>query len=344
MLTNIKKNKQMKFFKTIVFILIAVSLILIFSYNRSINRTDNYGVEKQFVIENGQGLGVIVKNLKKEKLIHSEIYFKVYSVLSGKQGSFRSGEYFLSSKLNIKQIVAELTKPVFLKPEEKLTFIEGWNLKNYNEAILKSNLDNKDDFLKQIEKNYVNDFSFLKDKPQSKSLEGYLFPDTYTFYTDVKSENIVRKMLFNFDRKLTNKMRTDISTQGKTIYEIVTMASVVEKEVRSANDMKIVSGIFWDRIKNGQALESCATLAYILGVNKAQYSYEDTRIDSPYNTYINRGLPAGPIANPGLKAIEAAIYPEYTGYNYFLTASETGETIFSKTYQEHLNNKNKFIK
>jgi UPF0755 protein len=122
------------------------------------------------------------------------------------------------------------------------------------------------------------------------------------------------------------------------------MASVIEKEVRSANDMKIVSGIFWNRIKNGQALESCATLAYILGVNKSQYSYEDTRINSPYNTYINRGLPAGPIANPGLKAIEAAIYPEDTAYNYFLTASETGETIFSKTYQEHLNNKNKYIK
>jgi UPF0755 protein len=264
--------------------------------------------------------------------------------LSGRQGSFRSGEYNLSSKMNIKEIVAELTKPVFLKPEEKITFIEGWNIKNYNEAILKSNLENKDDFLKQSEKNYSDEFSFLQDKPKGKNLEGYLFPDTYRFYTDIKSEEIVVKMLSNFNKKLTDKMRADISAQNKTIYEIVTMASVIEKEVRSADDMKIVSGIFWDRIKNGQALESCATLAYILGVNKAQYSYEDTRIDSPYNTYINRGLPAGPIANPGLKALEAAIYPEYTGYNYFLTATETGETIFSKTYQEHLNNKNKYIK
>lgn len=345
MLTNIKKkDNQMKIFKTLIFILIAVFLVLIFSYNRSINRTNNNGPEKQFVIESGQGLGIISKNLKNEKLIHSKTYFKVYAVLSGRQGSFRSGDYNLSSKMNIKEIVAELTKPVFLKAEEKITFIEGWNIENYNEAILKSNLENKADFLKQSQKNYSEEFSFLKDKPKNKSLEGYLFPDTYRFYVDIKSDDMIKKMLSNFDKKLSEQMRADISAQGKTIFEIVTMASVIEKEVRSANDMKIVSGIFWNRIKNGQALESCATLAYILGVNKSQYSYEDTRINSPYNTYINRGLPAGPIANPGLKAIEAAIYPEHTAYNYFLTASETGETIFSKTYQEHLNNKNKYIK
>jgi UPF0755 protein len=198
--------------------------------------------------------------------------------------------------------------------------------------------------LELVEEDYSKDFSFLKDKPKNKNLEGYLFPDTYRFFTDVSGEEVILKMLSNFDNKLAPKMREDISSQGKTIFEIITMASVIEKEVRSEKDMKIVSGIFWDRIKNGQALESCATLAYILGVNKPQYSYEDTRIKSPYNTYINRGLPAGPIANPGIKAIEAAIYPEYTGYNYFLTASETGETIFSRTYEEHLINKNKYIK
>ena len=101
---------------------------------------------------------------------------------------------------------------------------------------------------------------------------------------------------------------------------------------------------FWNRIKNGQALESCASLAYILGVNKSQYSYEDTRVDSPYNTYLHRGLPPGPIANPGLKAIEAAIYPQETNYNYFLTATESGKTIFNESYEQHLIDKNKYIK
>lgn len=108
--------------------------------------------------------------------------------------------------------------------------------------------------------------------------------------------------------------------------------------------MKIVSGIFWDRIANGQRLESCATLAYILGESKPQYTLADTQINSPYNTYRNDGLPPTPINNPGLKAIRAALYPTKTDYNYFLSRPDTGETVFSKIYQEHLANKAKYLK
>lgn len=339
-----QKNKKMKNFKTLFFVLIIAFFVLIFSYNRSINYNNNNGSEKSFIIESGQGLNTISKNLKNEELISSKFYFKIYALLSGRQGSFRSGEYVLSSKMNIKEIVAELTKPVYLKVEEKITFIEGWNINDYNQAILKSNLEDKNNFLAESKKDYSDEFSFLRDKPKNSSLEGYLFPDTYRFYYDIKSDELIKKLLANFDKKLNEQMRADISAQGKTIYEIVTMASIIEKEVRSAKDMKIVSGIFWNRIKNKQALESCATLAYILGVNKAQYTYEDTRVQSPYNTYINRGLPPGPIANPSFKALEAAIYPEETDYNYFLTATDSGETIFSRTYEEHTRNKNKYIK
>src|SRR3989339_277763 len=165
----------------------------------------------------------------------------------------------------------------------------------------------------------------------------------YKIYEDATPNDIVQKMLKNLDQKLTPKMRDDIKKQGKTIYEIITMASIIEKEVRSFGDMKLVSGVFWNRINSGRALESCASLAYILGVNKPQYTIEDTNIDSPYNTYKNPGLPPGPIANPGFNAITAAIYPDKTDYNYFLSAS-TGETIFSKTYDEHLRNKAKYLK
>jgi len=122
------------------------------------------------------------------------------------------------------------------------------------------------------------------------------------------------------------------------------MASLIEKEVRTSEDMKIISGIFWQRIENRQGLESCATLAYILGVNKPQYSVVDTKIDSPYNTYKHRGLPPSPIANPGLNAITAAIYPKETDYNYFLSDPATGQTIFSRTLGEHNLNKAKYLK
>jgi len=339
-----KQNNNIKKLNQILIILTLLFLSIIVIYNRKIKISVGSNLDKKFIIESGQGLSNIADDLKEEGLIKSKFFFKVYAKVNGQQASFRSGSFDLNTDMNIKEITEELTKKNYLKPEEKLTFIEGWTLKDYSDLLSKSNLSGTEDFLKLVERDYSRDFSFLKDKPKNKNLEGYLFPDTYRFFTDVSGEEVVLKMLSNFDNKLTPKMREDISSQGKTIFEIITMASVIEKEVRSEKDMKIVSGIFWDRIKNGQALESCATLAYILGVNKPQYSYEDTRIESPYNTYINRGLPAGPIANPGIKAIEAAVYPEYTGYNYFLTASETGETIFSRTYEEHLINKNKYIK
>ncbi len=328
-------------------------------YFQMINTSSKNGEDSVFIIERGQGVSAISKNLKKEKLIKSEFIFKIYVIISGKQIDFKEGSYILSPQMSIKQIARELTPKIFLKSEEKITFIEGWNLRDYGKALDGRNLTNYNDFLflvgeplidyrrfstKTYPRDYSGEFDFLKDKPKHYSLEGYLFPDTYRFFVDSGSDDIVKKMLSNFDRKMTMSMREDIASQGKTIYEILTMASIIEKEVRSDKDMRIVSGIFWGRIKSGQAMESCATLAYILGVNKAQYTFEDTRIESPYNTYINRGLPPGPISNPGLNAIMASIYPEKTEYNYFLTDSTSGETIFSKTYQEHLVNKNKYIK
>ena len=180
--------------------------------------------------------------------------------------------------------------------------------------------------------------------PDNADLEGFLFPDTYRIDKAAAAADIIKKMLDNFQRKLTPAMLEEIKRQNKSVYEIIALASLVEKEVRTADDMKIVSGIFWQRIKNRQGLESCATLAYILGVNKAQYSVADTKIDSPYNTYKYRGLPPGPIANPGLNAITAAIYPEETDYNYFLSDPATGQTIFSRTLGEHNLNKAKYLK
>ncbi len=342
-----KTKNNLIIFKNLILLLIAFSLILVIYYYRGINFSYNVDQEYNFEIKSGESLGSIIDNLEDVGLIKSKIIFKLHALLSGKQSSFRSGIYVLNSKMNVKEISEILTEKIFLKQEKKLTFIEGWNLRDYAKLLEENSLISQDNFFLlsgealDSHNNSFLEFSFLS---ENSNLEGYLFPDTYRFFVDERAEDIIRKMLSNFDRKLNSQMRTDIASQGKSIHEIITMASIIEKEVRSDKDMKMVSGIFWNRIKNGQALESCASLAYILGVNKSQYSYEDTRINSPYNTYINRGLPPGPIANPGLKAIEAAIYPEPSNYNYFLTSSETGETIFSRTYEEHLSNKYKYIK
>lgn len=258
-------------------------------------------------------------------------------------------------------------KPVELetRPEKTVRFIEGWTSRNMGQYLEDQGIWQSEEFLvavgfpqldysqeKELSKplDFSNRFSFLEDKPKNRGLEGYLYPDTYRIYAASSTPaDLIEKMLLNFDKRLTAQMRADIAKQGKTIYEIVTMASLLEKEAPinyssgDNKDARIISGIFWDRIKVGQALQSCASLAYILGVNKAQYSTEDTQIESDYNTYKYRGLPPGPISNPGILAIEAAIYPISTNYNYFLTPAGSKDIIYAATYQEHLLNKNKYL-
>jgi UPF0755 protein len=301
-----------------------------------------------FIVSQGETIRQVAEKLQKEKFIKSAFYFK-YIIWRGHL-TVKAGEYSISPSFSAKEIAKILTSGEALSQEISIRIIEGWNNKDIGAYLDKENIVISKDFL-ALAKTPLKEWrfrfarpDFLNDAPQAAGLEGYLFPDTYRIYQDATAEDIFFKMLDNFNKKLTPEMRQEIKRQKKTIYEIVTMASVIEKEVRTSEDMKIVSGIFWDRIKHGQALESCATLAYVLGVNKTQYTYEDTKINSPYNTYKYRGLPPGPIANPGLNAVKAAIYPENTEYNYFLSDPATGKTVYGKTLDEHNYNKAKFLK
>ncbi|MFA7663080.1 MAG: endolytic transglycosylase MltG, partial [Patescibacteria group bacterium] len=172
---------------------------------------------------------------------------------------------------------------------------------------------------------------------------GYIFPDTYHITTTATAEEIMDKALSNFGNKLTPELRAEIKAQGKTIYEIITLASIVENEVAKAEDMKIVAGIFWNRLDIGMGLQSDATINYITSGKTTRPTADDLKIDSPYNTYKYRGLPPGPIANPGIASIEAVINPTKTDYLYFLTTPDK-QTIFSKTFEEHVAAKNKYLK
>ncbi len=346
--------------KVLIILFILAFFVASFFYSRAVNRSaDKNGKDVVFVISNGQGVNQISENLYDQKLIKSKFYFEVYLWRQGLEGKIQAGEYILNPILSIKEIADIFVEGKTTENENIITTIEGWNVREIGQYFEKEGIFQSEELLELVgfpmidyrynveinkPKDYSAQFSFLADKPDYVGLEGYLFPDTYRIFNNASLDDIVVKMLDNFDKKLTSEMRDDIKTQGKTIYEIVTMASLVEKEVRSYEDMRIVSGIFWDRIKNRQALESCATLAYVLGENKKQYTLEDTKIDSPYNSYENLGLMPGPISNPGLNAIKAAIYPEYTEYNYFLTATETGETIFSETFDKHIGNKAIYLK
>lgn len=306
-----------------IFLLVIFSTSLFFWYQ--VEAPLSHAEDKRvFYIEPGQGVKEIAANLKKENLIRSDWVFETYVWLNKKTKNLQAGKYELSPSMNIAQIADKFVKGKVIKDWIKVTIPEGWTNQQIKERLLTLGLINETD-----------------DIPLE--LQGYLFPDTYYFKKNTSINTIIKKMTDNFNKKITEDLKEEVEKQGKSLYEILIMASILEKEVKSDEDRIIVSGIFWKRLENNYPLESCATIAYILGKDKWRYSYEDTRIESPYNTYINTGLPPTPINNPGLSTIKAAIYPKYTDYNFFLTDPETGKTIFSKTLEEHNANKRKYF-
>src|SRR3989338_4588890 len=178
---------------------------------------------------------------------------------------------------------------------------------------------------------------------KQKKIEGYLFPDTYEIFLEEGVAGAVNKMLANFEEKITQGLREEIEAQGKSLSDIIIMASLIEKEVRTMADKKTVSGVLWKRMGIGMPLQVDAAIAYIKGGKITKISLEDLKIDSPYNTYKNKGLPQGPICSPGLDSIIAAIYPQKTSYFYYLS-TPAGRTIFSATLAEHNAAKNRYLR
>ncbi|MCK5510190.1 endolytic transglycosylase MltG [Candidatus Parcubacteria bacterium] len=340
--------------KKLIFIIIPLALIalcgfyFVYNYNICANNIGN-SEDVIFKVASGESVKQIAENLFEKDLIRSKFYFLLYVKNQDKENALQAGEYNLNSLISIKDVVLALASGRALSKERDIKIIEGWRLTDIGEYLEKENISTKQKFLSLTESAFDWQFDFEKPKilneiPNNASLEGFLFPDTYRIYNDDNETIVIKKMINNFAGKFTAEMVEDVAKQGRDIFEIVTMASIIEKEVRGYEDMRVVSGLFWNRIKNRQGLESCATLAYILGIDKPVYSLDDTKIKSDYNTYQNLGLPPGPICNPGLNAIRAAIYPVDTEYNYFLSRSDNGKTVFSKTYQEHLLNKAKYLR
>jgi UPF0755 protein len=345
----------MKYFLVILILIIFFSCIFVYQGIYLPKEPDSTEAVT-FLVEKGEGAKEVSINLKKEGLIRWKSLFRAYVLIKGISGELKAGGYSLSKSMNIPEIVEKIASGEVIK--KKITIIEGWNLRDIGWYF-----ENKGEFLAEelfelvgfplidyskttdlpLPKDFSQEFNFLEDKPKNLALEGYLFPDTYEILPQATLEDIVKKTLTNFDKKLNQDLRGEISSLGKTIFETVTMASLIEKEVKTLEDKKIVSGILWKRLKNNMPLQVDATIAYITAKKTTEVSAEETKIDSPYNTYKYRGLPLGPICNPGLESIEAAIYPEDSEFWYYLSTPE-GETIFSKTLEEHNAAKAKYLR
>ncbi len=283
-----------------------------------------------FTLEKGQGAKQISIALKEQGIVKYGSIFRFYALMIGKAEKLQAGSYEVSSAMSIAQIVSKFLSGDVIT--EKLTIVEGWDLRDISKYFVEQGISKDGELLTLAKKDYSFGLDSLKDKPKDADLEGYLFPDTYEFIPGTSTEDILKKILSTFDDKFTPELRAEIARQNKSIFEIVTMASLIEKEVKSPEDKKMVSGILWKRIDIGMPLQVDATVVYV--INK-QPSLEDLQIDSPYNTYRFYGLPKGPISSPGLDSIIAAIYPTESNYLFYLSAAEDGRTIFSKTFAEH---------
>jgi UPF0755 protein len=300
--------------------------------------------KKTVLIEKGENALVVGEKLSKSGVIGSK-YFLVFYLWQNKQlHSLVAGVYEFAPGLKIPEVAKIITGGEVAVTRIPITFPEGWTAVDMAKR-LDANGFAGDEFLAIVNNpsdELKNKFEFLGEIKKGQTLEGYLFPDTYYFAKDASAQDIVLKMLANFDLKFTKNMRDDVAGQKKSLQDIVVMASIIEKEAKFPEDLKLVSSVFWNRLAIGQKLQSDATLEYVLTDNKIQHSLTDLQNSSPYNTYKFEGLPPGPVSNPGLNAIVAAINPAKTDYFFFLTDLKTHKTIFSQTFEQHVANKTKY--
>lgn len=283
-------------------------------------------------IPDGAGTSAISRILKEDDIIKHPFAFKLYVKFTG-QPTYQKGLHSLSSSMSYKEIKARLCNTPDVSDEVKVVIPEGYELRQIADLLVENGLVNREKFVQEAE-NGDFDYDFIKQIPGRKNrLEGYLYPDTYTFSYEESEHNIIDKMLSAFAQKVMPEYTK--SQCGKSLDDIIIMASVVEREAANDEERPIVASVFYNRIAKGMKLESCATVQYILKERKAVLSNADTAIDSPYNTYRNTGLPKGPIASPGLSSITAAINPASTNYMYFLASADGSKNLFSETFEEH---------
>lgn len=277
-------------------------------------------------VENGMTLREVADALEKENVIRSPLLFKGAVVLMNGNGTVLSGDYFFNSRPTFLSVAWRVARGVFGLAPVKVTIPEGANV--FEVAWLAA---------KKLDKFDAKEFIRIAQKD-----EGYLFPDTYHFLPNAEAAEVYRTMRDNFDKKI-KPLETAIKDSGKSMHDIITMASLLEEEARASDTRRLIAGILWKRLDMGMALQVDATFVYINGKNTFELTLADLADDSsPYNTYAHKGLPPGPISNPGLDSIVAALYPKENPYLFYL-ADLSGVTHYSRTFDEHKEKKFRYL-
>lgn len=302
------------------------------AYDSSKSDTINVTVEMGSTTED---IGTL---LQEEGIIESSSDFKFFSKVKGYDGKYQAGTYALAPSMTL----SEIAEIIISGKTNNITFTipEGYTIYQMADKLSEEGIVDREKFVSLLTDGNFS-YDFLSDAQSGKNhLEGYLFPETYTVEFGADEETIINTMLNQFDTVFNEEFKARAEELGYSLNEIMVIASIIERETQVDEERGKVSSVIYNRLKEGMPLQMCSTVQYILGEQKEILSNADTQIESPYNTYINQGLPPGPICCPGLASIEAALYPDETDYLYFVVSDKLdGTQKFSSDYNQFLKDK-----
>lgn len=334
-----RKARSRKRLATVFALAASVVIVVLIWYSTALRAAG--GEEQTVSISQGASTSDIAAALKDKRLIKSPLAFRIHVKLNNLAKDFKSGTFVIAGNQTAPEIATTLTDNS--KQNERFTIKEGLTQDQVADLLAKKHLVDKNEF-KDLKAGDFRQYDFLASVPESASLEGFLFPETYDApLAGTQTAQVAQIMLDQFGKELTPELREQIKDSGRSLYETVIIASIVEEEVRTDEDRRLVAGVLYKRLAEGIRLDADATLRY--GLNKLTGSLTKTDLDSdnPYNTRKLKGLPPGPICNPGLSAIKAAINPQSSESLFYLSTKD-GKTIFSKTLEEHEANVEKYLR
>lgn len=356
------KKKEVKLVRRIVLSIVLFLLIvggiggyIAYNYVKSALEPMDPTSEEQVNIDIpiGSGLDTISSTLEANGIIKNAKIFKYYAKFNN-ESNFQAGQYSLTKAMTLDEIIESLkTGKVYREPLFKLTIPEGLTLEQIGQVIEKKTgqsadeffaLVTSDEFVDRMMVKYPNLLSAeIKAENVRYALEGYLYPATYPFFEENPSLEVIADTMLANTEKTVSAYYDLLQTEGKTVHWLLTFASLLEEEATAQTDRETIASVFYNRLDTDMPLQTDPTVLYALGSHKDRVLFEDLEVDNPYNTYQNLGLPPGPIANAGISSIEAVLNPTDTDYFYFL-ADKQGQNHFSKTYEEHLQKIDEFLK
>ncbi len=335
---------KLVFIVVVAFVLVKASK---WSYNEGYNvLASNKGASIKTVsvnIPKGASTEQIADILEEAGLINSKFFFRMMSKINGVDNKYQYGDYTLSTAKSQDEIMKTLTTEGAKKDVKQFTLVEGLTLEQTADSLAEQGVCSVSDFYDALDAQW--NYKFLESIPADRNIkyQGYILPDTYEVYADAKPEEVLGVIFSEMNDFWTEERFLQAESKGLTVDEVLTIASIIEREVKEKSEQPLVASVIYNRLDQNMPLQMCSTIMYALKVPREKLYDADLQVDSPYNTYKNIGLPIGPIANPGKDAIRAALEPDNTDYLYFvLKDDDSGTHNFNETLDEHNIDKEKY--